>query len=563
MIMSDAFASISTLDLKGGYSFIRYGKGNSTYSRVIEFFDGTTLRWNDDDFYAREFTGEDGWRGAPGREIATDNQYHPMNSKFFLAGKLELLDAPGEWFAEDGYLYLYPLDGMDPNKSRVLTQTQDYIIDQQKVIEDIRIEGIDFVATSLRFKNARSVGSNTDITLVNNHFSYIGGELLFIDRPQGNPLQKPIEISGENILIERCLFIGAEWSALHLKGENIEVLNNVFMENNRNAIFEARPLSLWPDGHYKISRNTFINNSSDAVYIRWEHIDIPPEQSEFSYNTVFNAGLYNSDVSGIYMPSRSQGYLEIHHNWFTRVNGNSIRLDISGKHLIAHHNVIWNSKRGLNFEGHGDFMIYNNTSVFNHEADKMSVNQEAHSKLVPAEWVANDYTFPPIGTAPNDNWYIYNNLVDNIVDWAKGREYRKQVSKKSLATRKTQSFPLTNRGSIQGNMMGFEGDKLFVNTSPGEIDLRPRKEAEDEIRTGLIQAEKATAPEQYIQSLGKYKGAYDIDGEYWYPGSDWLPYGMNTPTTMAEVDTMAEELIHTSIVPRMSSKGLLSGRLSQ
>jgi hypothetical protein len=47
VLTSDAFNEISNLDLTGGYCFLRYGKGNSCYSREIKAFNGTALRWND------------------------------------------------------------------------------------------------------------------------------------------------------------------------------------------------------------------------------------------------------------------------------------------------------------------------------------------------------------------------------------------------------------------------------------------------------------------------------------------------------------------------------------
>ena len=50
VLTSNDFSEISNLDVTGGYCFIRYGKGNSCYSRLIESFDGTVLHWNDDDF---------------------------------------------------------------------------------------------------------------------------------------------------------------------------------------------------------------------------------------------------------------------------------------------------------------------------------------------------------------------------------------------------------------------------------------------------------------------------------------------------------------------------------
>ena len=43
ILTSDAFGEIKDLDIKDGYCFMRYSKGNSCYSRLIESFDGTSF----------------------------------------------------------------------------------------------------------------------------------------------------------------------------------------------------------------------------------------------------------------------------------------------------------------------------------------------------------------------------------------------------------------------------------------------------------------------------------------------------------------------------------------
>jgi hypothetical protein len=126
-----------------------------------------------------------------------------------------------------------------------------------------------------------------------------------------------------------------------------------------------RPLMVYPSGDYQIRGNTFFNNPSDAVRIVPDRDKMQSLNPEFSNNHIFNAGRYNTDVSGVYFPSRSQRYAEVHHNWFHNINGNAVRLDISGKELNVHHNVFWSNYRALSIEGYGSFNIYNNTAVHN------------------------------------------------------------------------------------------------------------------------------------------------------------------------------------------------------
>ena len=105
VIVSERFAEIAELNVTGAYCYIRYALGNSCYSRMIEAFDGETLHWNDDKFYSKGRSGGDGINASP--EVAASvskTKYEPSNSRFFLAGAFDLLDAPGEWFVLDGWL---------------------------------------------------------------------------------------------------------------------------------------------------------------------------------------------------------------------------------------------------------------------------------------------------------------------------------------------------------------------------------------------------------------------------------------------------------------------------
>ena len=210
-----------------------------------------------------------------------------------------------------------------------------------------------------------AASENSNIRFENVHFKYINGEQLHRDRVQGDEEAKPVQITGSKLHIEKCLFAGAMQSALRLTGEDLYVGNCVFTENNRHATFEHRPLMVYPSGDYQIRGNTFFNNPSDAVRIVPDRDKMQSLNPEFSNNHIFNAGRYNTDVSGVYFPSRSQRYAEVHHNWFHNINGNAVRLDISGKELNVHHNVFWSNYRALSIEGYGSFNIYNNTAVHN------------------------------------------------------------------------------------------------------------------------------------------------------------------------------------------------------
>ena len=348
------------LDLTDGYCFIRYSKGNSCYSRAIKGFDGDTLLWDDTNFYNRLFTGEDGKRGR----MAIAGGAKGVRGTFFLAGALDLLDSEGEWFAKDGTLYFYAVDGKPPSASDFLVKTNDYSIYQNEPLSNVKIEGIDFLATSVKLGNQ----NNKKIYFRNAHFSYIGAEPLFIDGPKGKKGSKPIHVAGELIGFDDCLFAGAHNTALDLKGTLLFVRNCVFAENNRHGNFQSVPLFISANGTFLVTHNTFFNNCSDAIRVGFQDEYEKSRDPDVSYNNICNAGIYNSDVSGAYFPKMTQHYTEFHHNWVHNVKGNGVRLDQAGEEFTVHHNVFWSSKRGMSIEGYGKFNVYNNTSFRNKES---------------------------------------------------------------------------------------------------------------------------------------------------------------------------------------------------
>jgi len=541
VLTSDRFFEIADVDLSKAYLFIRYGKGNSNYSRKVERFDGETIMWNDDNFYAREYTGEDGRRGSREalKSLKSDHIWHPSKSKFFLAGALDLLDSPGEWVVDGQYLYLKTPDGEPVAQHALSIKTQDYCINQPDYVEDIVFQGVDFVACSIKLTNK----NNHNIRLDDVHFSYIGGELLFPDRVSASEYNKPVELWGNDIVIDKSLFAGAQSSALFLIGSDLVINNSVFLENNRHANFEGRSVVVESSGFYQITHNTFFNNHSDAMIVRSKRNAKSSRQPEISYNNIFNAGLYNSDVSGIYMPTGSQQFANVHHNWIHNIHGNAFRLDLAGSQLNLHHNVFWGSKRGINIEGYGEFNIYNNTDVLNETSSLLTRNILNHARESLGSF---DKTFPPI-----DDWNVLNNLSDAMDDRVGPREkklYTSQFKQGLVHPERTKSsnIPLVDRGAIQGNMIGLNSDALTSRVLTN-LNLLPKG---DTVLGGIPSSKKLV--DEKVEHLGSYRGAYSVASTPWVAGSDWMPYDLPVIDSVAKAERFAKQYKTHSIHPKVS-----------
>jgi len=274
--------------------------------------------------------------------------------------------------------------------------------------------------------------------------------------------------------------------------------------------------------------------------------------SEIAYNNIFNGGKFNSDVSGIYMPTGSQHWAEVHHNWIHNMHGNAYRLDLAGKQLNLHHNVFWASKRGINLEGYGEFNVYNNTSVHHHEPDLLTRNILNHAGMDDA---LGEEDFPPIA-----DWNVVNNLVEGLDDRVGPREkklFMEQFAKQVAHPERPRSsaIPVIDRGAIRGNLVG-DHRSMFKNGELSGLDLVP---ADSVVVGGIAQSQGLAA--QGVTELDSFRGAYGVGSTPWLTGSNWLPGNLEVPETMAASERFAKQYYSTSVVPLIDVDDLLKGQL--
>ena len=117
-------------------------------------------------------------------------------------------------------------------------------------------------------------------------------------------------------------------------------------------------------------------------------------------------------------------------------------------------------------------------------------------------------------------------------------------------------IPIVDRGSMQGNLTG-ERREIFTNGELSGLNLIP---TDPIIKNGVFQTKKLAA--QGVTQLDSFRGAYDVDGEYWYPGSDWVPYGLAVIKTMSQAEQFAKKYKTISIVPELDVRDLPSGYLN-
>ena len=121
---------------------------------------------------------------------------------------------------------------------------------------------------------------------------------------------------------------------------------------------------------------------------------------------------------------------------------------------------------------------------------------------------------------------------------------------------KSSSFPVEDRGSIQGNLTG-ERRSIFAN---GELSGLNPVPIDPIINNGVSQTKKLAA--QGVTALDSFRGAYGVNDDYWYPGSDWMPYGLDVLRTVAASEHFAKKYYSVSTVPKIKINQLSKGYLN-
>ena len=526
-IMSDELSALGK-SLAGAKVFVKIGKGNNCFSRdVVAHKAGSAeLRWDDKDFYDNaRLTAEDG--DSKKIEKAGLN-----NNPFFVRNHRALLDAKGEWYYDNGSndLLFIPPDGSEPGPGQVGIKRRVYGFTGDGV-ENIELRGINFFACTAHFTKARR------LTLSDCRFLYPYELHKMHDNPQIREDQRPVFIQGENCVLRKCLVKYSPGCSLFLRGRGNRIENCVVTEGSRHGRHNDPTVTV----HY--DHRTFYYDENDtgpkAKRRRWEYSS--QEENSIShctvfncsgigiyllghgpstaeYNHVFNVGLYCTDVSALYIPlGRKRAWTGFHHNWLHDINGIGLRCDKDGEQVLFHHNVVWNCKAGGKANGH-DFKIYNNTIFVDNPKHPLLISKQNQTEVL-------------------NDWPIQNNAVFRLADRMDLKEWFAMSGKE----RKRRPFiidipesPVIHHNYIINR---DEQDKLFVNCSEDEIDLRLAKESpliDKGIHVkGINDDFHGKAPDI---------GAYEHGGVYWTAGADWWPDGQKPPKSTAEASRRAHQM---------------------
>jgi hypothetical protein len=304
---------------------------------------------------------------------------------FYLWGRREFLDSPGEWFidpnknnsgASQFTLTIMPPRGMDPRVSpeRVQVKRRPFAFDLWSR-SGIRIENLAIFGAKVKFESTNNSTVDQVIWQYPHHFQeappyfFTGGT-------------SAIHLKGSNNRITNSYLAHAPGSMIQLEGSNHLVENNV-IQNVGYAGVGSGVAGSAPGT--KVRRNTMFN--SGRYWIQMERgVDV-------TYNDIYRSHLQITDLGPIYGWGADGNGAQIAYNFIHDCNSeknspqyyfgcHGIYPDDNVTGFDIHHNVLWNlNSPGLQIAtynpNHPDAQRYNpgknslNMRVFNNTSDDL------------------------------------------------------------------------------------------------------------------------------------------------------------------------------------------------
>lgn len=486
------------VDLSGGLLYLKLGKGNSCHTRPI-----TGHRAGDAELHY-DRTGIEGraWREDSMPERLAKHGF--AHNRFFVVAR-GALDAPGEWWHDTsaGRLLFLPPAGVDPARAVVSVKARTSAF-AGTGSTDLIIDGLEFFACNLRFEDARRV------TVRRCRFLFPATPRVFPDAETERLAARNLRLSGEDNVVERCEIAWAVDDALEIEGAGNRVEQCVVHDSNLHGRHPGPAIRVHGTGRggNLVRHNTVYNLGSVGIYLSGQGPAVA------GFNHVFNGGLYCVDVAAVYVPvgAGMQG-TRVHHHWLHDLNGLGFRVDIQGRDLTFHHNLVWNASTGCKLQGY-QIAAYNNTVLGNEPRSAFLV------------------VFEPAATAAERaGWRLQHNVANAFLDRLSLRADPRRGQRRNI-------LPLASEpGAIERNHQITAGEEAQLFLDFARHDFRPRPggplDATGKAISGLAEGPAGRPP-----SLGALETALPP----WIAGADWLPAGAAAPATPAAAANLARQL---------------------
>ncbi len=273
----------------------------------------------------------------------------------YLTGKLEALDAPGEWFLQSGTVYLMTVDRSDPSRHVVEVRNGRLTVDLS-ARNGIVLTGITCFAGA-----ANITGNNC--TLQNCTFRYISHE----PTKPSYGYHGGITISGSGNLIDRCRCSDSSGNGIFISGSSNTVRNSI-VRNVNYAVDYSTGVYLSGLGSLNVIEHCRLERAGRSLMALYG------TDQNVRYNDLSQAVMLSQDSGAMYAwNTNGRGnviaYNGVHDSRVWALTPKTaphdgIYLDDGCLNFTVHHNVVWNCDDGVRM-GHvrptSGHRVYNNT----------------------------------------------------------------------------------------------------------------------------------------------------------------------------------------------------------
>lgn len=411
---------------------------------------------------------------------------------FYLFGKLEALDAPGEWYYdnEEKKLYFMPVEET-PEQHQLYVKKRVYGITMSNT-EHIVIDRLQFHACTFFGENCNNV------TLDNSHFRF----------PVYNRISKGgpafVSLSGSSNTIRHSSLAYSQLGGFFLSGKDNILFNSVVWDINWLGDINYAAINVDGDTTGNKIQNCTVGHVGNIG------ISYRGPNNEVIGNHVFDTGKMCRDIAAIHTGSVNVFGSICAYNWVHHSSGLGIRGDDQTRGLTVHHNVVWNTGlQGMIVKG--DFnQVYNNTIFHITEAGSliMPVREE------PKKW----WTRNEILKQQNKNSIFINNTAD-IIAW------RNKIKTPDIFKNNLFLLELTQRQLKNAKPSKFVRNLL---EAPENWNFSPK--------AGVILIDNGILIPGLVNESVESRldiGAYEYGGVNWIPGANWKPNSLsdNYPTS--------------------------------
>ncbi|HEY2586758.1 MAG TPA: right-handed parallel beta-helix repeat-containing protein [Tepidisphaeraceae bacterium] len=274
---------------------------------------------------------------------------------YFLSGKFEALDSPGEWYRDsDGTLCLWDPAGDNPALHDVEVKRREYGFDLTGV-SDTTIQGIDLFACTVHTDSGSTSTTLNGITAAYiTQFTNPGGSGWNPPGPDG------IELNGADSILENSTIAFSAGDGVYVGGTDVQVTNNVIHDVDYSGS-DAAGVRV-DAANAMVDHNTIYNAGRDGINLQSAPAKILDNViHDFMLLTYDGGAVYTMGVDGQGSEIAGNTMFDAHKDNYNGLDATGIVLDGASSNFVVHDNITANVDSSLKANDTSfNEQIYNN-----------------------------------------------------------------------------------------------------------------------------------------------------------------------------------------------------------